>query len=103
MKAIIDGKTYNTDTAEEISSFDNGLSSSDFNHLAEKIYKTKNGTYFLAGDGGARSKYGINKGDYEIGGEGLDPISESEALETLERWEDVDAIDKHFSHMIKEA
>ena len=103
MKAIIDGKTYNTDTAEEIASWDNGLDSSDFNYVSEKLFKTKNGTYFLAGDGGARSKYGINKGDYEIGGEGLEPISDDEALETLERWKDVDAIEAHFAHMIEEA
>ena len=103
MKAIIDGKTYNTDTAEEIASWDNGLDSSDFNYVSEKLFKTKNGTYFLAGDGGARSKYGINKGDYEIGGEGLEPVSDDEALETLERWKDVDAIEAHFAHMIEEA
>ena len=103
MKAIIDGKTYNTDTAEEIASWDNGLDSSDFNYVSEKLFKTKNGTYFLAGDGGARSKYGINKGDYEIGGEGLEPVSDDEALETLERWKDVAAIEAHFAHMIEEA
>lgn len=57
MKKIIQGKTYNTDTAVEIFTKYNNLPKSDFNYCLETIYKTKKVTYFLYFDGGAATNY----------------------------------------------
>ena len=57
MKQIINGKTYNTETATELGHYWNGLSDSDFRHISESLYRTKNGRYFLAGEGGPMTRY----------------------------------------------
>lgn len=44
MKKVINGLLYNTDTAKEIGSIDNG---SVFNHKLEKLYRKRTGEYFL--------------------------------------------------------
>lgn len=57
MKKIIQGKTYNTKTAERLASYTNGRSYSDFSFLRESLYRTRRGQFFLAGSGGAMTKY----------------------------------------------
>ncbi len=53
MKKIINGKTYNTDTADFIDSvYPNG-----FSNWTEELYKKKNGEYFLYIKGGPYTKY----------------------------------------------
>jgi len=47
MKEIINGKTYNTDTAELVASGDNGLSYSDCWRQTEELYLTRKGNYFI--------------------------------------------------------
>jgi hypothetical protein len=44
MKAIIDSKTYNTDTAEEIVTGSNIISNTYYNST---LYRTKKGAYFI--------------------------------------------------------
>ena len=53
MKSVIGGKSYNTDTATEICSWDN--EHTGFTQYNETIYKTAKGAYFLYGEGGAAS------------------------------------------------
>ena len=57
MKKIIDGKLYNTETANEIGSWRNGYNYCDFQWCGETLYKTKRGKYFLFGEGGPMSMY----------------------------------------------
>ena len=57
MKSIIDGKTYNTESAKLIAKNWNGLGKSDFCYLSEELYKKKTGEFFIFGKGGARTKY----------------------------------------------
>jgi hypothetical protein len=47
MKSIINGKTYNTETAELIVTGDNGLSYGDCYRRTEELYLTKKGNYFI--------------------------------------------------------
>jgi hypothetical protein len=102
MKAIIDGKTYNTETAEEIAGWHNDHTG--FTQYGEWIYKTKKGAYFVYGEGGAASPYSQPSGDNGYtGGSKIIVLTEAEVLARLEKWGDVEAIEKHFSHMIEEA
>ena len=103
MKKIIDGKTYNTKTAIEIADYSNGLSVSDFGHVKETLYVTKKGAYFLAGSGGAMTKYAKTIGNMMCDGEGIEPLTEKEALVWLESHDETDAIERYFSDMIEDA
>ena len=47
MKAIINGKTYNTETAEEVAQGDNDCNLGDGYRRTEELYLTKKGTYFI--------------------------------------------------------
>ena len=85
MKKVIDGKTYNTETAECLANWWNGCSTADFGYCLENLYRTKKGTYFIAGEGGAMSKYAQSCGHNSVcGGEGITPLSEFEAREWVE-------------------
>lgn len=85
MKKIINGKTYNTKTARRIGTRSNNLPQSDFDHFCEEMYIAKDGRYFLAGEGGARTKYGSTLPDgWRAYGEDIIPITAAEALEWAE-------------------
>jgi len=103
MKQIIDGKTYNTDTADCIGNYSNGLGQSDFNNIDEDLYITKKGAFFLYGDGGAMTKYSEPCGNMTREGSGIIPLSEMEALSWMENNGDIEDIEKHFSGLVKEA
>jgi hypothetical protein len=98
MKAVLDGKRYDTETAQEIAADGHGHSS-DFNHWRESLYRTKQGAFFLAGSGGARSKYARNPRQNEwTGGERITVLTEAEALRWCEDHEiDADVIAEHFA------
>lgn len=53
MKAIINGKRYDTDKAEKIGSYDYGKRDG-FHYLDTALYKTASGVFFLAGSGQKR-------------------------------------------------
>lgn len=85
MKKIINGKMYNTDTAELIAS-DGWGSKSDFKHYDEELYRKKTGEFFLWGEGGPLSRYaepdGSGHGWYS--GSKIIPLDEEEAREWME-------------------
>lgn len=85
MKKIINGKVYNTKTAQELTSYWNELSPTDFNHLTETLYRKKTGEYFLHGEGGAMTRYSEARGDMRGGGEVIVPLTYAEAQEWAER------------------
>ena len=104
MKKIINGKRYDTETATEIGSWDNGLSNSDFDNCSETLYKTKLGNYFLHGEGGAMSSYSVNVGNNGRGGSSeIIPMSKQEALEWCEIRGLADEIEEEFADTIKDA
>lgn len=103
MKAIIEGRRYNTETAYEIASYSNNLGRGDFNNYSETLYKTKKGVYFLAGEGGAASKYSWSCGNGSIGGDGIIVLSVQEAFDWAEQHMDIDAMEIWFGDMIADA
>lgn len=104
MKKTIDGKTYNTETAEEIGCASSHLYSSDFGFWEETLYKTKKNNFFLYGWGNPMSKYSCSVGNNGRGGSSdIIPMTESEAIEWCEEHEQEDTLETHFSHMLEEA
>lgn len=84
MKKIIDGKTYNTETAKKIAEWDNGLSYNDFDYRSEELYRKRTGEYFLYGSGGARTEWGTVMDDgWLAGGSNIVPLTQEEAQDWL--------------------
>lgn len=103
MKAIIDGKRYNTQTARQIAEWDNGVPPTDFNFVEEGLYQTPRGRYFVAGRGGPMSKYCKSVGNCQAGGDDVRPVTEEEAVKWLEDRELVEAIESWFPHYVEDA
>lgn len=104
MKRIINGKSYNTETAECVAYWSNSYYPGDFHYFEEGIYRTKKGAWFVAGEGGALSKYSRScGGNGSCGGDGIEPISEKEAQEWLESRDLTGELEEHFSSEIEEA
>jgi hypothetical protein len=98
MKRIIEGKMYNTETAEEIADWDNGLNRSDFGRTQETLYRTKKGAWFLCGRGGALSRWSQPSGNGRANGAGIETLSEDRALEWCETHKiDADVIAEYFT------
>jgi len=85
MQRVIDGKLYDTKTAELLGEDSYG-NSSDFTHWIEQLYRTKRGTYFLHGSGGPMSRWRKTIGQNQwSGGSGLRVLSIEEAKEWVEK------------------
>lgn len=84
-KAIINGKTYNTETATEICDIDSRASGGDFRWHSTRLYRTKKGAFFVAGRGGPMSMWAEPAhGGGITGGSGVRPVSASEARDYME-------------------
>ena len=103
MIAIIDGKRYNTETAEVIATKSNGYFRSDFKFEVTTLYRTKKGRFFTFGEGGPMSCYAESVGGGFSGGEKLTPLDDITTVEFLETMastgddEAINAIEKYFS------
>lgn len=85
MKKIINGKVYNTDTAQLIADWANSYASNDFHYCEESLHRTKFGQYFIAGFGGAMTSYQTSAGSNSWGGGSeIRLLSEVEALQWCE-------------------
>lgn len=102
MKKTINGKRYDTETAELVAEYSYS-NSNDFHYLSEELYRTKKGNWFIAGEGGAASKYAKSSGNSSFGSSDIEAISKDEALEWLQKYDENDAIDKYFAEEIEEA
>ena len=71
MKKVIEGKVYNTETAEELHDWSNHYPCSDFKACSESLYRTKKGAFFIAGSGGPLSSYAVPCGNGYGGGLGF--------------------------------
>ena len=107
MKRIINGFRYDTDKAIEIGSHDHGYypGSGDFSHWSASLYVTPRARrFFLAGEGGAITRFATHHPDgTRGGGERIIPLSPSEALGWAETHLDPEAVEKHFADMVKDA
>ncbi len=99
MKRVINRLVYDTDSAERVHEYDNGLSRSDFKSYSEALYKTAAGRWFIAGEGGPMTHYARSAGDNSTtGGEGLRVVLPDEALEWLESHDaSPETISAHFA------
>lgn len=85
MKKIINGRVYDTDTAKELGSWDNGLGSGDFAVEIETLYRKRTGEYFIYGWGGPASRYARQVGQSAwAAGERIMPLSYDDAREWAE-------------------
>ena len=97
MKKIINGKMYNTETAKELGSWDNGYPVNDFCYFCETLYRKRSCEYFLEGHGAANSKYGVLcAGAMRCYGEKIMPLTEAEAREWAEEHLDADEYEAIF-------
>lgn len=97
MKKIINGKRYNTESAEFCGSREYGYPG-DLNHVSEELYQKRTGEFFLYGEGGANSKYReeISVNSWS-GGEKIIPLTDEEAREWAEEYLDLEDYEKLFS------
>ena len=101
MKKIINGKKYDTETANCICVYQFSYSG-DFRYVHEELYLKKTGEFFLFGEGGAMSKYakflGRNigtSGDSDV----FTPISVDEAKGFFEEHGDSENYEKYFGEV----
>jgi len=97
MKAVIDGKRYDTETATLIAHDAYGYPR-DFSHWEEGLYKTSKGSWFTAGSGGPMTRYAVDLGNNSRGGGSeIFALTEEEALAWCEQHDvDADTIAAHF-------
>lgn len=103
MKKVVNGKMYDTDTAELIDVWDNKYNSNDFHYVEEKLYKTKKGAYFLYGEGGPLSSYAEKCGNGSCGSSDIRPMTKEEAIEWAEKRELTDLFETEFADVVEEA
>lgn len=84
MKKIINGKRYDTGTAQLVGTYTNGYGCRDFNFIGEDLYRKKTGEFFLHGQGGALTEYAQTVGESVGGGDKIIPLSIEEAQEWAE-------------------
>lgn len=104
MKKLINGKVYNTETAEEIATWSNSYYSSDFHYCQETLYKTRKGAYFLHGKGGPLSSYAQPSGGTgRTGGSDIVALTDEQAFGWLEEHDMTEEAEKEFPDKIEEA
>lgn len=98
MKKIISGKKYDTDTAKCLTSYETGgACCNDIHYLNEVLYRKITGEYFLFGEGGAYSPYGVPAvGGGCVAGEAIRPLSVAEAKAWAEMHMSADAYETTF-------
>lgn len=94
MKKILGGKKYNTETAHCVGAYWNGGACS------ETLYRKRTGEFFLYGEGGPMSKYGVAYGNNEWGyGEEIRPLTVDEAKAWAEEHLDADEYEAVFGEV----
>lgn len=100
MKKTINGKVYDTSTAQEMASYSNGGGWRDFRHYEETLYRKKTGEFFLFGEGGPMTQY-AERVDLNSWGSGsrIMPMSWQEAAAWAEEHLDGDEYEKIFGEV----
>lgn len=85
MKRVIDGKNYDTETAEVVCELECSVEYGTFGWHDTALYRTKRGRFFLAGRGGARSMWRRQVDSSTWGpGKGIRAIDADEARSHME-------------------
>ena len=90
MKKIINGKKYDTETAAYICGYVFGTYN-DLFYNEENLYRKKNGEFFFYGYGGPGTSYKCE----EI----IEPFTESEAKNFIEKYGDVETYEELFGEV----
>jgi hypothetical protein len=91
MRKVIEGKVYDTTTAEYICDVTptSGMSQSDFRWEDTDLYRTKKGTFFIAGKGGPLTRWAERTGNNgRTGGSGLVIVDDTTARSMVEQFAD---------------
>ncbi len=99
MKKIINKKLYDTDTAKEVTTHNNGLGWGDFYFINETLYQKRTGEFFLFGHGGAMTEYGEHRFGSWTSGSNIFPLTEDEAQEWVAEYCDADLYIKIFGEV----
>ncbi len=94
---VIGGSRYSTLTATEICTYRSPAYRDDFQYEVTSLYVTQKGRFFLAGEGGALSRWSRAVAGGTAEGEGLVPVSETEAREFAEAHADADTVAEFFA------
>jgi hypothetical protein len=107
MRAIINGKRYDTDTATLIGEAGShgSVSVNDFHYWEAGLYVTpRSGLYFIAGEGGPLTRFSRSTGQNSwSGGERIIPLSKDEALAWAEQNLTFKEVEEHFGDVIEDA
>lgn len=99
MKKVINGKLYNTETAQKLAEYSNGFATNDFSYFEETLYRNRAGAHFIHGFGGGNSKYGEWRGNSGGSGEKIIPLTLAEAKEWAEACLDGDEYERIFGEI----
>lgn len=97
MNKVINGKRYDTETAELIGEWANTYNYSDWSYKCEELYRKKTGEFFLYGEGGPMSEYAVPSGNNNwTGSSKITPLTIDEAKKWVEKNLDADDYEKLF-------
>ncbi|KYC65207.1 hypothetical protein [Heyndrickxia coagulans] len=107
MIKVIDGKRYNTDTAEEVYSHYTGQYG-DFDYRERTLYRTKAGAWFMYHAGGALTDMAVvTSGNDRTGSTAIEPVSDDQAYAFLERHsaddEALAVLERYFGDRVQDA
>lgn len=105
MKAIINGLRYDTTKATLIGEASSDEVRSDFRYWSAGLYVTsRSKRYFLAGEGGAMTRWAQSAGQNSwSGGSGIKPLDEADAREWAERYLTTEEVEAAFVASISDA
>ena len=94
MKKIINGKVYDTDTAQRLGGDGGG---DGFYRWSEALYQKRTGEFFLHGEGGPATKYAHSVGQNQwSGGEKIIPVDVKAARKWVEEHMDAEDYEEIF-------
>jgi hypothetical protein len=105
MKAIINGLRYDTDKATLIGEASSNEGRSDFRYWSAGLYVTPRAKrYFLAGEGGAMTRWAQSAGQNSwSGGSGIKPMDAADAREWAEQYLNTAQVEAAFGNAITDA
>jgi hypothetical protein len=77
---VINGKTYRSHTAQLIVTVPSPFPKTSNKWHDTRLYRNQRGAYFLAGEGGSRSRWATSTPHGATPGEGIEPLSKDKAL-----------------------
>lgn len=87
MKKIINGKKYDTETAEYVDRWSNDLCHSDVHWCSEELYRKRTGEFFLYGEGGGLSRYRTHLSNNSFcEGSCIRPLTDDDAKAWVEKY-----------------